>query len=131
MPPENVEVIRRIYDALEADDLDALFRELDPEIEWVQPPDSPSGEVVHRGYEGVRRSWHGWRAHFEDYELTASEFTEVGERVFVRARQRGGVHGVEIEQDLFGLWELRGGKATRLRMFNNERTAREAAGLSA
>ena len=34
MSQENVETVRRAYEAWNADDLDAFLAELDPEVEW-------------------------------------------------------------------------------------------------
>jgi ketosteroid isomerase-like protein len=34
MSRENVEAVRRVYEAWEADDLDAFLAELHPDIEW-------------------------------------------------------------------------------------------------
>ena len=59
MSEEDVETVRRAYEAWSADNLDAFLAELDPEGEW-HPSIEPAlegGETVYRGHDGVRKAW--------------------------------------------------------------------------
>ena len=59
MSQENVEAVRRAYEAWNADDLDAFLIELDPECEW-HPSIEPAlegGETAFRGLDDVRKGW--------------------------------------------------------------------------
>jgi len=130
MSRENVEVVRRIYEAMIHDDLDQIFSALDPEIEWREPPESP-GAGVYQGHEGVRRSYTSWVGAWADYRLEVEELIDAGDHVLARCRQwaRAKASGVEVAQPLFGAWSLSHGKVVRMRMFQNEADALEAVGL--
>ena len=51
---ENVELVRRAYDAWNRDDMDACLALMDPEVEWHTTGRLPDVEPVYRGHEGVR-----------------------------------------------------------------------------
>ena len=53
MPPEAIEIVRRAYQAYEADGVEGIITFLDPAIEWRNPSDSPIAGVF-RGHDGVR-----------------------------------------------------------------------------
>src|SRR4051795_8692546 len=52
MSQENVEIIRKAYEAMSRDD---WFEFLDPEIEWRGPREFPDLAEPHFGHEGVER----------------------------------------------------------------------------
>jgi ketosteroid isomerase-like protein len=52
MSQENVEMVRRSIEMFNRGDLDALFRDADPEIEWHDQPELP-GATVHHGAEAA------------------------------------------------------------------------------
>ena len=130
MSRENVDVVRRIYEAFARGDLAEGLSQLHPEIEWREPPESP-GAGVYRGHDGVRRSYEAWKGNWADYRLDVEELIDAGDEVLVRCRQRvrAKASGAELEQPLFGVWTLRDGAVVRMRMFHDEREARDAAGL--
>lgn len=130
MSRENVEVVGRIYDALARGDFDIALSHLHPEIEWHEPPHSPSAGV-YRGHEGVRRSFLGWAASWSDYRLDVDDLLEAGDDVLAKCRQRarGRASGVEVEQRLFNVWTLRDGIVVRMRIYHDEAEALEAARL--
>jgi ketosteroid isomerase-like protein len=57
MSQENVEVIRAIYAAWDARDLDALLEVTDPEIEFWTSGYFPDFEPIYRGHQGLRSFW--------------------------------------------------------------------------
>jgi hypothetical protein len=58
------------------------------------------------------------------------EFTDLGERVLVRALQvaQGRSSGVRVEEDYWFLFELTGSKVSRLGFYSRHAEALEAAG---
>jgi ketosteroid isomerase-like protein len=50
---DNVEILRRGYEAFARDDLDGLMLLLDEQVEWRNPADSPVARGWH-GHQGVR-----------------------------------------------------------------------------
>ena len=130
MSQENVEIIRRIYVAYGRGDIEGAVAELDPEVEWSEPPRSPGAVRPYRGHEGARRSLSAWVRAWDEYRLELDELIDAGDQVLAKARQivRGKGSGIEIEQPLFSVWTLRNGKVLRLRMYHDQAEALEAAG---
>ncbi len=54
MSQENVEVIQRVYEAIERRDLEGCLREMDPDVDGFAYVMSLDGEVF-RGHDGFRR----------------------------------------------------------------------------
>jgi ketosteroid isomerase-like protein len=75
MSQENVELVRRGYDAFNSDGLEAILDLLDPEIEWGTPEQAT--ETDYRGHEGVRRFWSNFNDAFEDYRFEPEDFIEL------------------------------------------------------
>jgi ketosteroid isomerase-like protein len=90
-----------------------------------------SGQVW-RGHDGLRSFDRELRDTFEDFQTTAEELIDAGERVVSvsRYRGRGRGSGVEIDGPLqFGVWSFRQGKVMRVDWFATRREALEDIGL--
>ena len=60
MSQENVELVRRVYEAHGRSDSTAVFAAYDPEIEWHVLRVAEFGfDPVYVGHDGVRRSYRG------------------------------------------------------------------------
>jgi ketosteroid isomerase-like protein len=131
MSQENVELIREVYEAINARDEEALWRLLDPAIVWVQNPNAPDPGPLH-GHDGVRQLRAMIDDAFEDVRLEVDSYVGEGETVValghMRARGRGS--GVEIRQARGWIWWVRDGKVVRHATFDDQTVALEAAGLS-
>jgi ketosteroid isomerase-like protein len=131
MSQENVEFLRRGYEALHRGDLEtfkALSRErLDPEFVFHSVWD---GRVL-KGFEGTQEWISDTREVWENYEQKLEEILDLGENVVVvvRIAGRGGGSGVPVSQDLAVVWTFVGDKAVRARSFTSRAEALEAAGL--
>ena len=134
MSQENVEAVRRAYEAWNADDLDAFMADLDPEIE-VHPAIEPAlegGETTYRGLDGMRRAWDDYRGGaWERLTVHIHEIRDLGESVVVLSHidLTGRATGIEFSQEIGQLITFRGGKAIRSQDFLSHAEAREAAGL--
>ena len=64
--------------------------------------------------------------------MEVEELTDLGEHVLARVHEygRGAGSGVEVDRQLFQLFQLRDQKIVRLRMFEDRHDALEAAGLT-
>jgi ketosteroid isomerase-like protein len=131
MSRENVELVRRGYEAFASGRLDFEF--LDPEIEWHGPREFPDLAEPHYGHEGVTRYIAKLNEVFDDYVMVAEEFIDVaGDQVLVFAREggRGKGSGAEVQTHPTGhLWTIRDGKAVRMQSYWERSNALEAAGL--
>ena len=134
MSEENVEVVRRVYEAVASGDTEAVLAAYDPDIEW-QFARSPFRSLFKRdtyhGHEGLRsfireRYADAWETIEDDLE----ELIDADEYVVsvVTTRGRGRASGVEVEIKHAGLWTLREGKIVRVAWFPSREEALEAAG---
>lgn len=126
---DNVERIRRLYDAWEAGDIDAALAAVDPEIEWIVPQDSPDRRSW-SGPAGVLESMAEWTEPFEDFRFEVVEVRDLGGPVLVDLFQhaRGKGSGVTVEGHIWHLWTVREGRAVRAEMFRSREEALAAAG---
>jgi ketosteroid isomerase-like protein len=131
---ENVELVRRVYEAHERGDFATVFAAYDPAIEWdvrrMPAVDAPL-EGVHVGHDGVRTFWRGWLAAWETTSFEYEEFIDAGERVIVpqRQRMRGRASGVEVDVRSTQVWTVRRGKLVRMEFFRTRAEALQAVGL--
>ena len=130
MSEENVEVVRRVYEAFDRGDLDAILADLHPDAVVRAHPLGDEGN--YKGHEGFLRFVANWVGQFEDFEQTPEEFVDAGDRVLVRVlqRARGRESGVPVEAHFWLVHELKAGRATKVDLYDNEAEALEAAGLS-
>jgi ketosteroid isomerase-like protein len=130
MSRENVEVVRRSYDAYVSGDLESALAPFDAEI-VISDHDLPdSGE--YRGLDGLAR-WQGdWEASWDSWRWEPEEFIDAGDRVVavLRVHAKGRGSGVDVERVDGAVWTLRDGKCIRLDYYGSRAEALEAAGLS-
>ncbi len=126
---ENVERVRRAFEAFERRDKEAWLAGCDSELEIVPVGDWPDGRPI-RGREAA---WDFFVATDEPWEIGPFELTEAieaGEDQLVarqRRDMRGKSSGVEVEYDYWLLVTLRDGKALRLQWFHARSEALKAA----
>jgi ketosteroid isomerase-like protein len=132
MSKENVEVVDRVkraFVAFNERDWDALFAELDPEVEYIPIEE----HATFRGREALTEYWERWLEAWETFmgEAEEIEVTPAGDRAFLALRFRGSGKGsgVEIEDRVFWDGELRGGRLYRISEYTDRAEALEAAGL--
>jgi ketosteroid isomerase-like protein len=132
MSQENVETIRRGYEAFARGDVEAVLEVLDPDVDW-HPAIAPIlGVETVRGREAVRRFF--TRDLFEGFDRFRAEalsFEDLGDFVLVMVRYtgRGETSGIEMDQKFATLYELRDGKTLTMRDYPTRAEALEAAGL--
>lgn len=135
MSRENVETVRRIYEAAARRDAEAVLTLYDPEVELDGTRlrvVGPGGGVYH-GHEGVRRFFRQWHEAWERIEYDYEELIDAGDEqviAVVTRRGRGRASGAEVELHVALLWTLREGKVVRVVWFPARADALEAAGIS-
>ncbi len=133
MSKENVEIVRRGYEAYERGDLPALIAQLDSGLVTYRAPPFPDAGTYHAP-EGMMRALLDWAQDFDEFAMTGEEFIDAPpNQVLVRVHQRGsGIQsGAAVEGDFWFVHTVRGGKWTRVDMYMRNDQALEAAGLSA
>ena len=122
---EDVEAVRRGYEAWNRGDVGAVLELVDPDIEWRPGADAPeAGE--HRGRDGFRGFIESWLESFEDLQHRARRScSSEGDRVvaMVRQRGRGRGSGVEIDVATVHVWRIRDGRAVGWYAYRNREDA--------
>jgi ketosteroid isomerase-like protein len=132
MSQENVEIVRRLWEAAERQDDQAVFALYDPAIAWESRALGPlEAGGLYYGHSGVRAFFRDWLEAFDSYTAQAETFVEVGDRVVVgyRVTGRGKGSGVDVEMPRWNIYEIRAGLVSRVDIFASEGDALEAVGL--
>jgi ketosteroid isomerase-like protein len=104
---------------------------LDPHVEWHDPPDFPDKQV-HYGREGAVAAISRWMSAWDEWTFEVEDYIDAGDSVVVLTRQRGRGKetGALVEQPMALIYKFRGGKAIRVQAYFDTVQALEAAGLS-
>jgi ketosteroid isomerase-like protein len=111
--------------------VDAAFVHIDPEITWNAPPDWLE-KRVYVGHDGLRELASSWDANFEEYRLEIERLEDLDDgRALALVRQSGTIpgSGVEIDQDVAFIAEVRDDLVFRVDVFFSWDAGLEAAGL--
>ena len=133
MSKENVEIVRRIYEAAAGRDAETVMELYDPEVELDGSRLELAGlDDVYRGHDGLRRFFREWHEAWVKIEYDYEELIDAGEQVIavVTRHARGRASGAEVERPFALLWTLRDGKVVRVVWYLTREDALEAAGLS-
>ena len=119
MATENLEIVRRGFEAFNRDGVDGILPFIDPDFEATTPPDLASEPDTYRGHEGVRRWFDSFDEVMEGIRWDPRAFHEERGRVLVEftLRARGKTTGLEFGQEAVMVWELRDGKAIGLELY--------------
>jgi ketosteroid isomerase-like protein len=126
---DNVELVRRGYEAFNRGDLDAVLELFDPAVELGVLEDSLISGEFH-GHEGFRELLAENSEMFAAYRNEPEEIVEVSERsivVVVRSLARGRISGAAVEGRLAHLWTIRDGRVIRFQAFSTREAALDAA----
>jgi ketosteroid isomerase-like protein len=133
MSQPNVEIVRRVYDAIDRGDTATVLALYDPEIEWDfarSPFRSLFKHDIYRGHDGLRsfireRYEEAWESIDDELE----ELIDAGEHVIsvITTRGRGRASGVEVKKTHAGIWTIRNGRIVRVEWMSSRGDALEAA----
>ena len=131
MSQENVEIVRRVFEAWTTRDYSAL-----PELTHADFSLDLSRNIfnpdIYRGVDGIRLFFKRVDDMWDELEVTPEEIIDGDDRVVVGTRVTGtGRGGVEAGMLVFQVWEFREDKVARITGgFQDLAEALEAAGLS-
>ena len=130
MSAENVQIIRRLVEAFNDRDLDAMAQVMEPGAE-LYPLRAQLEGKVYRGYDGLREMLADFDQDWDFVRMDAEEFREAGDQVVVlgRLRARGRTSGVDLDVPMGFVWRLRDGKVVYARSFSEPADALRDAGL--
>jgi ketosteroid isomerase-like protein len=128
MSEENVEIVRRVFDALQQGGAEAMIDLYSDD--FITYRHDPDRKTLH-GKPGFRAAVADWTEDFSEWQVLPREYTDLADQVLVRVLRiaRGQSSGVRVEQDWWFLFELTGGKVSKLSFYSNPAEALEAAGL--
>jgi len=131
MSEQNVEIVRRLYEAWRQDGYGPVPELMDPEIEFVNPAYAVEPGTRH-GYDGFAAAARSLGSVFSPYRVLDAQFFDVGDQVAVRARvATQSVAGeVPVEAERGYVFDLRDGKVIRFAWFSDPLEALEAVGLA-
>jgi ketosteroid isomerase-like protein len=124
----NVEIVKGVYDALTAGNLEGALGVLDPEISWTEAEGFPyagtytgTDAVVENVFARLGSEW-------DPFRVAASEFIDGGDQVVTLGRYSGmyKATGKSFEADFAHVWTLRDGKAVRFRQYVDSALVQEA-----
>ena len=132
MSQENVEIVRRAFEAFAREGPAAVVDFWDPEIELWLPSGMVQAGGTYRGHAAVLEWMKEWAEAWEEIDYKPEEFTEAGDSVLVSVLYdgRGKGSGVRVEGRFWYLITLRNGKTVRWELYPERALALEAAGLS-
>ncbi len=130
---QNVEVVRRWYEAVSRGDLDTLMESVSSDVEFVN---EISAVGTYRGREQIRKMFEEIWELVEDYRVEPEELIEHGDQIVVSVRLSGrfrhtgisegvGIPGAEMAHVL----TIRNGKIVRNHVCRDKARALEAAEL--
>lgn len=130
---QNVEAFKRVADAYNRRDVEAMLEELDPEVEWYPLLEVMLGgeATVYRGHEGAREGVRELDEAFAELQVELSDVRDLGERVLAigHLRGRGQESGAKTESAIAWIGEFKNGKVVRVREYLDPKQALEAVGL--
>ena len=114
----DTEVLKRFYEAINDEDVDAAMNLCDGKVEVYLPPDVVSA-VAPRGHRDVSAylrefmdSWHMYRPEPEDFVASGDQVVAL---VHLRARGKGS--RFVIEEDVADVFKVDQGKISKLRLY--------------
>jgi ketosteroid isomerase-like protein len=111
----NVDLVREAFEAFMRGEVDRALEFADPDIICVRAPPIPDPQTYH-GLDGVLQMYADWTTDFDDFEMEALDYDEVGDRVFAEIiqRGRGKASGVMVVGRFWFVYTVAEGKITRM-----------------
>ena len=125
-----MDIVRRIYAVWRVEGSPVPSGLLDPEIEWVNPPDAVE-PGTRSGIDAFGAAAKSVGETFEGARVEIDEILDVRDRVVVLATLRGHGRGsgAAVEQRQGYVWTVEDGKARRFEWFQDADAALRAAGV--
>ena len=130
MSRENVEVVRRFYEAWDRRDLDETVALLAGDFEFRPFGEWGDLQDVYQGHEGWRSFWTTWEGAWESVTVAIDRIEDLGDRLLslVHFDRVGRPSGVQVSIAVDHIWTLRKGRVTRIEALRPAE-ALEAVGL--
>jgi ketosteroid isomerase-like protein len=129
MSRENVELVRRMWEAFLGNDFQTALSLCDPDVEWdgTNLPDGQTG----RGLDAIVDHITRWSDMWESWNVEVERVIDAGgDHVVVFIRETGrSTSGLDIDERHGELYRIRDGRIVRRKGFSDPDEALEAVGL--
>jgi ketosteroid isomerase-like protein len=128
--PENLEIVRSLYEAMNAQDQASAERLVATDAVWVSDP--RLGQGPFEGRDAVIAFFTDQAAMFEDLRIEVERLFDAGDKVvaFIRIAGQGQASGAPVEISIGHVWTVRDGVAVRGEGYGDRDEALRSAGLS-
>ena len=135
MSQENVEIVRAVFEAWNAGDMEALFAHFHPELVYHPRADEPDPSP-HVGRDVYERLVHGFVDSFSEVTFEVLELIDAGDHVITSTvlhavlHGQGSVSGAGVSDTYVFVYKLRDGLVVEGWEYRTKQEALEAVGLS-
>jgi ketosteroid isomerase-like protein len=132
MSQENVEIVRRVYEAAAHRDSAAVLALYDPEVELDASRLRVVDGGIYRGHGGLRRFFRQWHDAWNGIDYDFDDLIDAGDDAVVAVvtrHGRGRASGAEVEMHVALVWTIREQRVARVVWFPSRAEALEAVGL--
>ena len=125
-----IRILRNAYAAFNRGDIAAAVSQLDPQIDWTEPPEFPGGRSYH-GRDEVAGYLTQSRANWAEGSSEPEQFIPAGDRIVVLVHARFRLSGSSDWQEvrLADVYTFRQGTPVSMRAFANRQEALRWAGI--
>jgi ketosteroid isomerase-like protein len=132
MSQANMDIAKRVIDAFNRRDIDAIFDCVNPDLEWFPAIPVTLGGGALRGREGIESYIREVDDTWEEYRVVGQDFRDLGkDQVLVLSQVEGrgaGSRGL-VDAAMGQIFDFRDGKISRVRTYLDHGEALRAAGL--
>lgn len=126
MSQDNVNLVKKLYEAFGTRDRDAILQLVSPEVVAAQSEEVPWGGE-YRGLDGLERFFTNLFSHIQS-KLVFEQFLDAGDHVVAIGRTQGNVvaTGAPFDVPIAHVWQVRDGKVVRFNPYIDIPTMRDA-----
>jgi len=116
----DIEVVKAMFAAFAARDLETVLTLADPEIEFTAMTGEHAGRTdPYRGHEGLRAYFRDVAEVWEELRLTPREFRPAGDRVLVTGKVSARSRGRTVSGSTGWIWKVREGRVVYGRVYGS------------
>lgn len=132
MSQENVDIVRRIFEAFNSEDIELILSLTHADFELEVPPALSAEPDIYHGHEGMRRYWESFKDAMDEIRIRPEDLRDAGEDVVaaIHLSAKGRRTAIAVEQRSVGVWTISDGKVIRIRSYASRAEALEAVGLA-
>jgi ketosteroid isomerase-like protein len=114
-----MEIVRRVFEAVNSEDIEATLALTHPDFEVSVPPELSAEPDVYRGVEGMRRYWQTFAEAMDEIRFTPERMWDAGDAVVVAlaVTAKGRQTSITVEQRPATVWTTSDGKVLHVAVY--------------